>query len=171
MPTFARRPSTMSSQLLVEIPQNSIFGQQRQQISELQFDKFLTLSTFFCWKMRFKSQVTTCCDFPSGAMLWIKEVVMVHSLDELKFSRSIAGKNHLKLEMLDAIIVSSLFKIIQHYHFKKKVSLEEQKRPERGLVSARKTDHLHDLRLLSSYWRSRYSIGLRRFILCHSSRQ
>ena len=40
MPTFARRPPTMSSFLPVDIPQNSMAGQQRQQISELQFDKF-----------------------------------------------------------------------------------------------------------------------------------
>ena len=40
MPTFARRPPTVSSFVLVEIPQNSMAGQQRQQISELQFDKF-----------------------------------------------------------------------------------------------------------------------------------
>ena len=32
MPTFARRPSTMSSSLPVEIPQNSTVGLQRQQI-------------------------------------------------------------------------------------------------------------------------------------------
>ena len=35
MPTFARRPSTMSSFSPVNIPQNSRVGQQRQQISEL----------------------------------------------------------------------------------------------------------------------------------------
>ena len=40
MPTFARRPSTMSSLFPVDIPQSSVVGQQRQQISELQFDKF-----------------------------------------------------------------------------------------------------------------------------------
>ena len=38
MPTFAERPSTMSSKIPVEFPQNSMVGQQRQQISELQFD-------------------------------------------------------------------------------------------------------------------------------------
>ena len=54
MPTFARRPPTVSSTIPVEIPQNSMVGQQRQQISELQFDNFLTLSTFLCWKIRFK---------------------------------------------------------------------------------------------------------------------
>ena len=67
MPTFARRPSTMSSLFPVDIPQNSLVGQQRQQISELRFDKFPAPSTFLCWKIRFKSQVTTCSDFPSEA--------------------------------------------------------------------------------------------------------
>ena len=43
IPTFARRPSTMNSLFPVDIPQNSMVGQQRQQISELQFDKFPTL--------------------------------------------------------------------------------------------------------------------------------
>ena len=40
LPTFAGRPSTSSSLIPVDIPQNSMVGQQRQQISELQFDKF-----------------------------------------------------------------------------------------------------------------------------------
>ena len=47
MPTFARRPSTMSSLFPVDILQNSMVGQQRQQMSELQFDKFPTLESFF----------------------------------------------------------------------------------------------------------------------------
>ena len=34
MPTFARRPSTMGSSFPVDIPKNSMVGQQRQQISE-----------------------------------------------------------------------------------------------------------------------------------------
>ena len=38
---------TMSSFLRVDIPQSSMVGQQRQQISELQFDKFPTPSSFF----------------------------------------------------------------------------------------------------------------------------
>ena len=71
--------------------------------------------------------MTTCSDFPSDAMLWIKEVEMVHSLDELKSSRSFCGKNFPNFEMLDAKIASALNKIIQNPQFKKKVSLEEQK--------------------------------------------
>ena len=38
MPTFAGRPSTLSSFFPVEFPQNSMVGQQRHQISEMQFD-------------------------------------------------------------------------------------------------------------------------------------
>ena len=58
MPTFARRPSTMSSFVPVGIPQSSVVGQQRLQISELQFDKFPAPLTFPCWEIRFKNQVT-----------------------------------------------------------------------------------------------------------------
>ena len=71
--------------------------------------------------------MTICSDFPSEAMLWIKEVEMVDSLDELISSRSVSGKNFSNVEMLDAKIASALNKIIQNSQFKKKVSLEEQK--------------------------------------------
>ena len=126
MPMFATKPLTMSSTIPVDIPQNYVVGQQRQQIWE-QFDKFPTPSTCSCWKIRFKSQVTTCSDFTSEAMLWIKEVEMVDSLDELKSSRFVSGTNCPDFEMLDAKIASALNKIIQNSQFKKKVSLEEQK--------------------------------------------
>ena len=64
--------------------------------------------------------MTTCSDFPSEAILWIKEVEMVDY-------RSIADKNLPNFEMLDAKIASALNKIIQNSQIKKKVSLEEQK--------------------------------------------
>ena len=94
---------------------------------------------------------------------------MVDSSEELKSSRSASGKNFPNFEMLDAKIASALNKIIQNSHIKKKVSLEEQKSPEGGPVSTRKTDCLHDPRRLSSYWRSWYIIGLCWFIFCCSS--
>ena len=93
MPMFAGRPSTINSFLPAEVPQHSTVVQQRLQISELQFDKLSTHSSFSVWMIRFKNQVTTCSDFPSEAMLWIKEVEMVDSVDEFKSSRSIAGNN------------------------------------------------------------------------------
>ena len=61
-------------------------------------------------------------------MLWIKEVEMADSVDDLTSSRSIQGFSHLpNFEMLDARIASALNKIVQHSYFKPKVSLEEQK--------------------------------------------
>ena len=103
MPMFATRPMTMSSKRLVDIPQYSMVGQKRQQISELQFDKLSYPQTFFVWKIQFQTQVTTCSDFPSEAMLWIKEVEMVDSQDELKYSRSEEqGKDIPNYEGLDA---------------------------------------------------------------------
>ena len=56
MPTFARRPSTMSSTIPVEFPQISMVGQQRQQIGELQFDKFPNPQSVLVWKIRVMDQ-------------------------------------------------------------------------------------------------------------------
>ena len=58
-------------------------------------------------------------------MLWIKEVEMVDSVDDLKSSCSITGTPGPDFELLDARIASN--KIIQNTRFKKKVSLEEMK--------------------------------------------
>ena len=45
--------------------------QQRLQISDLHFDKFPTPATFSCCKVRFKTEVCTCSQFPTEAMQWI----------------------------------------------------------------------------------------------------
>ena len=42
--------------------------QQRLQISDLHFDKFPTPATFACWKIRFKTEVCTCSQFPTEAL-------------------------------------------------------------------------------------------------------
>ena len=62
--------------------------QQRLQISELHFDKFPNPITFACWKIRFKTEVCTCSQLPGEAMVWIKEVEMVDSVDDLMSSTS-----------------------------------------------------------------------------------
>ena len=65
--------------------------QQRLQMSDLHFDKLPTPATFACWKIRFKTEVCTCSQFPTEAMQWIKEVEMVDSVDELRSSSSVRG--------------------------------------------------------------------------------
>ena len=101
--------------------------QQRLQISDLHFDKFPTPATFACWKIRFKTEVCTCSQFPTEAVQWIKKVELVDSVDELVSSSSIRGISMPNFEVLDARIASALNKIIHNSHFKRRISLEEQK--------------------------------------------
>ena len=101
--------------------------QQRLQISDLHFDKFPTPATFACWKIRFKTEVCTCSQFATEAMQWTKEVEMVDSVDDLKSSSSTRGIPMPNFEVLDARIASALNKIIHNSHFKRRISLEEQK--------------------------------------------
>ena len=56
-------------------------------------------------------------DIPQISMLWIKELEMVDSMEELKSSRSVAGKNFPNFEMLDAKTASALNKIIQNSQY------------------------------------------------------
>ena len=65
--------------------------QQRLQISDPHFDRFTTPATFACWKMRFKTELCTCSQFPTEALLSIKEVEMVESVDDLESSLSTRG--------------------------------------------------------------------------------
>ena len=90
-------------------------------------DKFTTPATFACWKIRFKTDVCTCSQFPMEAMQWIKEVELVDSVDELRSSSSTRGISMPNFEVLDARITSALNKIIHNSHFKRRISLEEQK--------------------------------------------
>ena len=55
-------------------------------------------------------------------------------------------------EVLDARIASALNKIIHNSHFKRRISLEEQKSPEAGPFPSWQTDCLIDLRLLWGHW-------------------
>ena len=100
---------------------------QRLQISDLHFDKFPSPETFACWKIRFKTEVCTCSQFPTEAMQWIKEVELVDSVDELRSSSSTRGISMPNFEVHDARIASALNKIIHNSHFKRGVSLEERK--------------------------------------------
>ena len=77
--------------------------------------------------MRFKTEVCTCSQFPTEAILWIKEVDMVESVDDLQSSSSVRGIRMPDFEVLDAKIASALHRIIHNSHFKRRISLEEQK--------------------------------------------
>ena len=55
---------------------------------------------------------------------------LVDSVDELRCSSSFRGISMPNFEVLDAGIASALNKIIHNSHFKRKISLEEQKAQE-----------------------------------------
>ena len=138
--------------------------QQQLQISDPHFDKFPRSATFACWKIRFKIEVCTCSQFPTEAMLWIKEVEMVESVDDLKSSCSARGIRMSDSEVLDAKIASALNRIIHNTRFKKKVSLEEQS-PKRGPFPSWKTDRFPDLRVLPGHWSQQFGRELCRPIV------
>ena len=70
-----RDPSAKSSVIPCEGDFSKNYGtdQQRLQISDLHFDKFPTPAKFACWKIRFKTEVCTCSQFPTEAMLGSKK--------------------------------------------------------------------------------------------------
>ena len=74
--TLDRRPSARNSCVRCERRFSKNYGadQQRLHISDLHFDKFPYPATFACWMIRFKTEVCTCSQFPTEALLWIKEV-------------------------------------------------------------------------------------------------
>ena len=111
MPTFATKPLTTSSTIAVELPQNHMVGQQRQQISELQVDKFHTPQSF---SVRKNDSKTSRC--------WTRRLPL------------------------------PLNNSIQNFPVQEEGQGAESS--ERGSVSSWKTNRHHDLRLLSSDWRS-----------------
>ena len=66
----------------------------------------------------------TCSQFPTEAVLWIKEVEMVESVDDLKSLCSVRGIRMPDFEVLDARIASALNRTIHNSHFRRGVSLE-----------------------------------------------
>ena len=71
--------------------------------------------------------LSRCAQFPMEAMHRIKEVEMVDSVDDLKSSSSERGIQMPIFEVLNARITSALNRFIHNSHFKRRISLEEQK--------------------------------------------
>ena len=144
------RPSARNSVIPTEggFSKNYEADQQGLQISDPFFDKFTTPATFACWMIRFKTEVCICSQFLTEAMLWIKEVELVDSVDDLKFSCSVRGIRMPGFEVLDAKIASALNRIIHNSHFKRKGKSGGTKSPNRVSFPSRKTDCLPDLRIL-----------------------
>ena len=76
-------------------------------------------------------------------MLWIKEVEMVESVDDLKSSCSARGSQMPNFEVLYAKIASALNSIIHNTQLKRRISLEKQKaQKEDRFLRGRQIAHL-----------------------------
>ena len=76
---------------------------------------------------------------------------LVDSVDDLRSSSSIRSIPMPDFEVLDARIASALNKIIHNSHFKRKISLEEQKAQKEDRFLRGRTDCLLDLRTIPGH--------------------
>ena len=126
--------------------------QQRLQISDPHFDKYTMPATFACWKIRFKTELCIRSQFLTEATLWIKEVELVDSVDDLKSSCSLRAIQMPNFEVLDAKIASALNRVIHNTQIQKKGQFGGTKSPKRGPFLSWNADRLLDLRILPGHW-------------------
>ena len=86
-------------------------------------------------------------------MQWVKEVEIAKSIVELMTSRSITGRTDFPdYDLLDAMIVSALKKLLDtHVYFRKRVRVEEQRAQKYERFLMREANCIHDLRAFSSH--------------------
>ena len=96
--------------------------------SEMHLGKFPDSMEFQSCKVNFKTEVCSKSANPHLQMHWTKEVTIAKSIDELLTSRSIMERTDFTdYDMLDAMIASALNTLLTHVHFRKGVSVEEQR--------------------------------------------
>ena len=145
-------PSAKDSVILSGGDSSKNYGADQQRLQILHFDKFPSPATFVCWKIRFKTEVCTCSQFPTEAMQWIKEVEMVDSVDYLGSSSSIRSISMPNFEVLDVRIASALEQNHPQFPVQKENQSGGTKGPEAGPFPSWQTDCLLDLRLLPGHW-------------------
>ena len=89
---------------------------------------------------------------------------LVDSVDDSRSSSSIRSISMPNFEVLDARIASALNKIIHNSHFRRRISLEEQRPRKRDRFPSRYTDCLLDLRSLPGHWNPRFCRKLHRLV-------
>ena len=100
----------------------------RVPFTEWNLGKFPGSMEFQSWKLHFRTEVCMRTAELQVTMLWIKEVEVAKSIDELITSRSISGQHDfLDFDVPDGMIASALKKLINTQStFRKRVSVEEQ---------------------------------------------
>ena len=101
----------------------------RIRFTEWESWNFLDSLEFRSSEVDFRTEACLRAADPQVTLLWIKEVEIAKSIDELVTSRSITGQpNLLDFDMIDAMIASALKKLLNtQSHYRKTVSVEEQR--------------------------------------------
>ena len=98
------------------------------------WSKFPDSMEFQSWKVNFRTEVCPRTADPQITMLWIKEVEIAKSIDELVTSRSITGQHNFPdFKMLDAMIASALKKLLN-----KQSNFREESKCRRAACSKRR---------------------------------
>ena len=113
---------------------------------------FLHLLSFFCQKIRFKTQVTTCSDFLSDAV--VKVVEMVDSWDEFESSRSVSLWEGLSKfsRCWSRRLLRLWTRSSQNFQFKRKVGFEEQKSQIEDVIFKCKSRRTQMSTLTDFFW-------------------
>ena len=103
------------------------------------------------WKLNFRTEVFLLTAEPQVTVLWIKEVEVAKSIDELVTSRSITGQHNFHdFDMLDAMVASALKNLINTQSiFRKRVSVEERRDQHSDQFLRGRQNCVHDLRIIS----------------------
>ena len=127
MHLFAGRPSTTNSFLPAGIPRNYMAAQQRRKYRSSSLINSPNLERFHVGRYDSKIKLPPVLIFVGGYVMDQRsgDGWFIRGIDVLAIR---FWKNFPNFEMLDARIASALNKIIQNSYFKKKVSLEEQKK-------------------------------------------
>ena len=132
--------------------QNCTMENPRNRSSDLHFDYFPDPEDFQCWKVNFKTEVSSHWGCPTIAMLWIKEVEIAKSVDDLVTSQTIEGRDFNPLEWL-------MRQRPLDWRGSSLISTSEESQCRRAACSkarhfffTNKTDYFHDLWPFSSNW-------------------
>ena len=119
---------TYSHSGMIDYSHSGMIDYTRIPISELHLGKFPDSMEFQSWKVNIKPELCSKSADPDLRMLWSKEIEIAKSIGELMTSQSIVVRTHFPdYDMLDAMIASALKLLDNHFHFRKRVSVEEQR--------------------------------------------
>ena len=116
--------------------------------------KFPDSTEFQSWKVNFRTEVCSKAKDPRLVMRWIRGIEVAKSIDDLITPRSILGKTDFPdCDELDAMVASALKKLHdRHTHFRKKVSVEEQRAQNNDRCLRGRQIALYDLWPFSFNW-------------------